>query len=82
MNIVKAAFACTVGRFVLWRWLRRKERQHGFPCGICGAKTFDEAGDLCRGYYGCPGDDMSKDIFAPQNGKLTGQQKPGKGKAS
>ena len=68
---LKRRFMGMLDRFVLrhWmrHWMRAKEQQHGFPCGVCGAKTFDEAADLCRGDYGCPGDTMSKDIFKPQN---------------
>ena len=40
------------------------ERLHGFPCDICGAKNFEEAGNLCRGEGDCPGNRMSHEVFA------------------
>jgi len=43
------------------------EHRHGFPCTFCGAKTFEEAADLCRGLADCPGDTMSKEVFDTQN---------------
>jgi len=64
---LKRRFMGMLDRFVLRHWMRAKDRQHGFPCSVCGAKSFDEAADLCRGDCGCPGDTMSKDIFQPQN---------------
>lgn len=42
------------------------EKKHGFPCLNCGATTFDEAGNRCRGYVDCPGDSMSSEVFWPQ----------------
>ena len=47
--------------------IREKEKQHGFPCGLCGAKTFEEAADKCRGNIDCPGDCMSKDVFSDRH---------------
>ena len=38
-----AAVVRTVRRLVR---MRRLEHKHGFPCNLCGAKTFDEAGNL------------------------------------
>lgn len=40
-----------------------QEYSNGFPCGFCGARTFEESGDLCRGAFDCPGDSMSKEVF-------------------
>ena len=55
-------------RFVVQiKRIRRMERAHGFPCRFCGAKTFEEAGDLCCAAYDCPGDSMSKEMFESFN---------------
>lgn len=43
--------------------VRSIEHRHGFPCGICGAETFDDAGNLCKGCESCPGVTMSKEVF-------------------
>jgi hypothetical protein len=43
------------------------EIKHAFPCGACKAKSFEEAGDLCRGLGSCPGENMSREVFYPQN---------------
>ena len=57
----------TLERLVMRRKMRKIEHNHGFPCGLCGAKTFEEAGNLCTGEPDCPGDSMSKEIFDPHN---------------
>ncbi len=45
--------------------LSATEVRHGFPCSHCGAKTFEEAGNLCSAPPGwCPGTDMSSEVFA------------------
>jgi hypothetical protein len=46
------------------------DHRHGFPCDLCGAKTFEEAGNLCRGFEGCPGDSMSKEVFEKPNKEI------------
>jgi hypothetical protein len=46
------------------------DHRHGFPCDLCGAKTFEESGNLCRGFEGCPGDSMSKKVFEKPNNSV------------
>lgn len=38
------------------------ERKHGFPCDHCGAETFSQSAELCRG-GDCPSDAMGKEVF-------------------
>ena len=52
-----------LGAILRRRRTRKMETCHGFPCASCGAKTFEEAGNLCNGYRDCPGDSMSKEVF-------------------
>lgn len=40
-----------------------RHKFHNFPCPWCGAKTFEDAGNLCKGIVECPGDTMSKEVF-------------------
>jgi len=72
-----AAVVRTVRRLVR---MRRMEHRHGFPCVLCGAKTFEEAGNLCRGYYDCCGDRMSKEVFHPNVTGLLRQAQEGASK--
>lgn len=45
------------------RPLTDQEHKHGFPCVFCGAKTFIEAAEKCRGFEFCPGVNMSHEVF-------------------
>jgi hypothetical protein len=54
--------------------LDKIERRHGFPCEMCGAQTFEEAGDKCRGLKWCPGETMSNEVFEKHNKELNGTE--------
>jgi hypothetical protein len=43
--------------------LSDQEIKHGFPCGHCGAKSFNDASEKCHGLPECPGCDMSREVF-------------------
>ena len=62
MSVVTAMRRCAHRIAAHYRW-RRDEHRHGFPCQICGAKNFEDAGNKCRGHFDCPGDRMSKEVF-------------------
>ena len=60
-----------------YRW-RCDERRHGFPCPLCGARDFEDAGNKCRGEYDCPGDRMSKEVFKDESQTQNGEEGVGK----
>jgi len=57
------------------------ERVVGYPCSFCGASSFDDAADKCRGFGDCPGACQSRQVF--DNEPMAGPgDKAGFGQAS